>query len=129
MYRVNRPINKDTEMHPLVRWQFRGLGEDQRRAFYFEQIYDAKGKQYDMPVLIGGLAGSQRIYALGLDCREDEVEEIWAKALENPIEPVLVKQGEVQERSVYRRGADPHAEVSINCRFRFPLRGSTTLRI
>ncbi len=97
LYRVNRPINKDTEMHPLVRWQFRGLGEDQRRAFYFEQIYDAKGKQYDMPVLIGGLAGSQRIYALGLDCREDEVEEIWAKALENPIEPILVKQGEVQD--------------------------------
>ena len=21
---VERPINKDTEMHPLVRWQFRG---------------------------------------------------------------------------------------------------------
>jgi hypothetical protein len=21
---VDRPINKDTEMHPLVRWQFRG---------------------------------------------------------------------------------------------------------
>jgi UbiD family decarboxylase len=97
LYRVKRPINKDTEMHPLVRWQFRGLGEDQRRAFYFEQVYDAKGKQYDMPVLIGGLAGSQRIYALGLDCREDEVEEIWAKALENPIEPILVKQGEVQD--------------------------------
>ena len=97
LYRVKRPINKDTEMHPLVRWQFRGLGEDQRRAFYFEQIYDAKGKKYDMPVLIGGLAGSQRIYALGLDCREDEVEEVWAKALENPIEPILVKQGEVQD--------------------------------
>jgi 4-hydroxy-3-polyprenylbenzoate decarboxylase len=95
--RVQRPINKDTEMHPLVRWQFRGLGEDQRRAFYFEQIYDAKGKKYDMPVLIGGLAASQRIYALGLNCREDEVEEIWSKALENPIEPVRVRQGEVQE--------------------------------
>ena len=56
LYRIKRPINKDTEMHPLVRWQFRGLGEDQRRAFYFEQVYDAKGKRYDMPVLIGGLA-------------------------------------------------------------------------
>jgi 4-hydroxy-3-polyprenylbenzoate decarboxylase len=24
LIRVDRPINKDTEMHPLVRWQFRG---------------------------------------------------------------------------------------------------------
>ena len=25
--RISRPINKDTEMHPLVRFQFRGLQE------------------------------------------------------------------------------------------------------
>lgn len=24
LFRVKRAINKDTEMHPLVRWQFRG---------------------------------------------------------------------------------------------------------
>ena len=24
LVRVNREINKDTELHPLVRWQFRG---------------------------------------------------------------------------------------------------------
>ncbi|MEX0805012.1 MAG: UbiD family decarboxylase [Candidatus Binatia bacterium] len=104
LYRVKRPINKDTEMHPLVRWQFRGLGEEQRRAFYFEEIYDSKGKKYDIPVLIGGLAASQRIYALGLMCKEEEVEEIWSKALEKPIEPILVKEGEVQE--VVYQGAD-----------------------
>jgi UbiD family decarboxylase len=97
LYRVKRPINKDTEMHPLVRWQFRGLREEQRRAFLFEDIFDSKGKKYDMPVLIGGLAASQKIYALGLMCNEDEVEEIWSRALENPVEPVLVEQGEVQD--------------------------------
>jgi len=104
LYRVKRPIDKDTEMHPLVRWQFRGLGEGERRAFLFENIHDAKGKKYDIPVLIGGLAASQKIYALGLMCREDEVEEIWSKALEKPIEPVLMKEGEVQE--VVYRGDD-----------------------
>jgi 4-hydroxy-3-polyprenylbenzoate decarboxylase len=97
LFRVMKAINKDTEMHPLVRWQFRGLDEEQRRAFLFEKIYDAKGKKYDIPVLIGGLAASQRIYALGLMCKEEEVEEIWSKALEKPIEPILVKAGEVQE--------------------------------
>jgi 4-hydroxy-3-polyprenylbenzoate decarboxylase len=44
LHRVTRPINKDTEMHPLVRWQFRGLGEEQRRAFLFENIHDSIGK-------------------------------------------------------------------------------------
>jgi 4-hydroxy-3-polyprenylbenzoate decarboxylase len=97
LYRVKRPIDKDTEMHPLVRWQFRGLGEEQRRAFLFENIHNSKGKKYDIPVLIGGLAASQKIYALGLMCKEDEVEEIWARALEKPIDPVVVKAGEVQE--------------------------------
>jgi len=97
LYRVMRPINKDTEMHPLVRWQFRGLGEDERRAFLFENIHDSKGKKYDMPVLIGGLAGSQKIYALGLNCKEEEVEGIWSRALDKPLPPVLVGRGAVQE--------------------------------
>jgi len=97
LFRVGKAINKDTEMHPLVRWQFRGLDESQRRAFYFDNIHDAKGKKYDIPVLIGGLAGSQRIYALGLMCKEEEVERVWSRALEKPIEPVLVDRGAVQD--------------------------------
>jgi len=104
LLRVNRPINKDTEMHPLVRWQFRGLQEDQRRAFYFDQVFDSHHKKYNIPVLIGGLAASQKIYALGLMCREDEVTEVWSRALENPIEPVLVKTGPAKE--VVHKGPD-----------------------
>jgi len=91
--RIERRINKDTEMHPLVRWQFRGLNEDQRRAFYFENIYDSQNKKYEMPVLIGGLAASQRIYSVGLMCKEDEVNDAWAYALEHPVAPVLIKNG------------------------------------
>ena len=31
LFRVDEPIDKDAEMHPLVRWQFRGgLSEDRR---------------------------------------------------------------------------------------------------
>ena len=37
LIRVDRPINKDTELQPLVRWQFvGGLPEEQRRAFLFQ---------------------------------------------------------------------------------------------
>jgi len=56
LIRVDRPINKDTEMHPLVRWQFRGgLKESERKAFLFTNVVDSKGKRYDIPVIVGGL--------------------------------------------------------------------------
>ena len=36
LVRVREPINKDTELHPLVRWQFRGgIPEHERKAFLF----------------------------------------------------------------------------------------------
>ena len=95
--RIKRSINKDTEMHPLVRWQFRGLDESQRRAFYFEHVVDSGGRRYDIPVLIGGLAASQKIYALGLRCDDKEVEELWTQALQKPVAPILVKDGPVKE--------------------------------
>ncbi len=61
LIRVTVPINKDTELHPLVRLQFRGLPESERKAFLFENVHDARGKQYDIPVLIAALAGSAEI--------------------------------------------------------------------
>ena len=57
LYRIDKPVNKDTEMHPLVRWQFRGgIPEADRKAFLFTNVVDSKGRKYDIPVLIGGLA-------------------------------------------------------------------------
>jgi len=41
LVRIDRPINKDTELHPLARWQFQGgLKENQRRAFLFTNVVD-----------------------------------------------------------------------------------------
>ena len=73
---VHREINKDTELHPLVRLQFRGLPESQRKAFLFENVIDAKGRRYDIPVLVGALAGSADIYAIGMGCALDEIEDV-----------------------------------------------------
>ena len=37
---VEREINKDSELHPLVRWQFRGgLEEKDRKAFLFKNVH------------------------------------------------------------------------------------------
>ena len=44
LVRIKKEINKDTELHPLVRWQFRGLPEKERKAFIFEKTVDAKGR-------------------------------------------------------------------------------------
>ena len=66
---VDRPINKDTEMHPLVRWQFRGgIEEKDRKAFLFTNVTDTKGRKYDIPVLVGGLAANREIYRIGIGC-------------------------------------------------------------
>src|SRR5262245_15139500 len=48
LIRIDRAINKDTELNPLVRWQFiGGVPEEQRRAFLFTNVTDSKGKRYD----------------------------------------------------------------------------------
>src|SRR5690242_8056825 len=97
LVRVRRAINKDTELHPLVRWQFRGLKEDQRKAFLFENVVDSKGKKYESPVLVGGLAASAEIYCMGLKCAPDEVADRWLYAMDHPIAPEIVGYGPVME--------------------------------
>src|ERR1700722_4195744 len=96
--RVDRAINKDTELHPLVRWQFQGgLREDERRAFLFTNVVDGEGRQYDVPVAIGALAASARIYAVGMGCPVEEIGDAWMRAIANPIPPTLVTDAPCQE--------------------------------
>ncbi|HSQ03444.1 MAG TPA: UbiD family decarboxylase [Burkholderiales bacterium] len=98
LVRVDRPINKDTELQPLVRWQFvGGVPEDERRAFLFTHVVDAKGRRYDMPVALGALAASPRIYAAGMGQPVEKIGETWLRALANPIAPVTVEAAACQE--------------------------------
>jgi 4-hydroxy-3-polyprenylbenzoate decarboxylase len=97
LVRMSREINKDTELHPLVRWQFRGLPEEQRKAFLFEKVTDAKKRAYDIPVLVAAHAASDEVYALGMMCSPEQISEKWTKALLNPVEPRLVDSGPVHE--------------------------------
>ncbi len=97
LVRIQKEINKDTELHPLVRWQFRGLEEEDRKAFLFENVTDSKNRKYQGSVLVGGLAGSADIYCLGVRCKSDEIIDRWLHAMDHPIEPELVESGPVQE--------------------------------
>ncbi len=104
LVRVRRPINKDTELHPLVRWQFRGgIPEPERKAFLFERVVDGSGHEYPMPVAVGVLAASRRIYSLGMGCPVEEIAARWRAARTRPIAPRLVDDGPVHE--VVRTGA------------------------
>src|SRR5579883_3362982 len=98
LVRVDRPINKDTEMHPLVRWQFRGgIAEKDRKAFLFTNVTDSKRRKYDIPVVIGALAANREIYRLGMGCELEEVNEVWQRALAKPIPPQVVSQAPCHE--------------------------------
>src|SRR5436190_21027962 len=65
--RIDHPVNKDTELHPLVRLQFiGGIAEAERRAFLFTNVVDGSGRRYDMPVVVGAIAASAEIYSQGM---------------------------------------------------------------
>src|ERR1700756_2369467 len=85
LLRITTPINKDTELHPLVRLQFRGLPESERKAFLFENVIDSRGRRYDIPVLVGALAGSAEIYALGMGCRLEDMAGGWREGASHTV--------------------------------------------
>src|SRR5262252_159633 len=98
LIKVDRAINKDTEMHPLVRWQFRGgIAEKDRKAFLFTNVVDSKGRKYDIPVLVGGLASNREIYRIGLGCAFEEMDERWLRAIQSPIAPRIVENAPCHE--------------------------------
>src|SRR5215210_2050476 len=72
---IDRPIDKDSELHPLVRWQYvGGIEEDDRKAFLFTNVIDGRGRSYKFPVVVGALAGNRRIYCLGMNASPEEVQ-------------------------------------------------------
>jgi UbiD family decarboxylase len=103
--RIDRAIDKDSELHPLVRWQFQGgLAEDQRRAFLFTNVVDGSGRRYDIPVAVGALGASPEIYAVGMGKPVQDIGEAWTHAVAAPIPPTLVSTGACQE--VVIKGSD-----------------------
>jgi UbiD family decarboxylase len=98
LVRVSEQVNKDTELVPLVRLQFRGLPEDERRAFLFESVTDSRGRSFDGQVAIGTFAASRRVYAaaIGVETIAD-AGPVWQRALSSPIDPVRIDDGPCKE--------------------------------
>ena len=68
LHRWRRPVNKDTELMPLMRLQYRGIADEKRRAFLYENVSDGQGKQFDIRVATGVYGSSREITAAGLGC-------------------------------------------------------------
>lgn len=95
---IDRPIDKDAEMHPLVRWQYvGGIEEHERKAFLFTNVVDGRGRKYKFPVVVGAFAGNRAIYGIGMRAPLGEVQARWDHATANPVPPRVVDKAPCQE--------------------------------
>src|SRR5262245_39768888 len=105
LLRIDHPVNKDTELHPLVRLQFiGGIPQADRRAFLLPNVVDGTGRRYVMPVVIGSIAASAKVYSLGMRRPVEEIGQAWIDAIANPVAPVRTNAPRCQE--VVIRGDD-----------------------
>ena len=123
---ISRAIDKDAELHPLVRWQFvGGMDEAERKAFLFTNIVDGRGRKYDIPVVVGAIAANRAIYSVGMGAPLSGIQGKWDRAIARPIPPREVKDAPCHE--VVHQGQDLQGEGrgSTVCRSRSRRRDST----
>ena len=95
---VDEKIDKDAELHPLVRWAFvGGMKEEERKAFLFTNIVDGKGRKFAMPVVVGAIAANRAIYSIGMGAPVEEIDRKWERAIANPVEPRIVNDAPCHE--------------------------------
>src|SRR5258705_11843498 len=70
LHRWSRPVDKDSELMPLMRLQYRGRPDEARQAFLFENVVNAKGGRYDMKVVTGMYGWSAENIGLRQGCQE-----------------------------------------------------------
>lgn len=97
LFRIKREVNKDTEIMPLAKWEYRGLSDKERKAFLFENVTDVKGRKYHGSVLVAAHGASREVYAMAMMCQAEEVRSKWEEAQRHPIPPRIVERGPIQE--------------------------------
>jgi len=129
LYRIDAPVNKDTEMHPLVRWQFRGgIEEKDRKAFLFNNIVDSTGHHYDIPVAIGAIATNPEIYRIGMNvARIEDIGPAWEHAIANPIAPRVVEHAPCQEVVITGKDLEGPGRGALNL-YRYRSRPRVSMR-
>lgn len=103
---IDEPISKDTELVPLVRLQFRGLPEPQRKAFWFRNVTDARGRGFDGSVVLGSLGSSRTIYGAALGVEPTEIGRKWASIHGNHLPPQQIDRTDAPVKEVVVRAPD-----------------------
>jgi 4-hydroxy-3-polyprenylbenzoate decarboxylase len=106
---ITRAIDKDAELHPLVRWQFvGGMDEAERKAFLFTNIVDGRGRKYDIPVVVGAIAANRAIYSVGMGAPLSAIQGKWDRAIAHPIPAREVESAPCHE--IVHQGEDLQGE-------------------
>ena len=107
---VDEPINKDTEMHPLVRWQYRGgiAGAASARRSCSRSRPTPRAAATIFPSWSPGLAANRDVYRVGFGKPLENIGAAWVNAIANPIAPRIVDEravpGSRVDRQRSRRG-------------------------
>jgi 4-hydroxy-3-polyprenylbenzoate decarboxylase len=92
---------------PLVRWQFRGLAQSQRKGWLFTDVTDSRGREFDGSVAVAILGASPIVYAaaMGVDSPAD-IPAKWVQAENFPIEPHEIDAADAPVKEVKILGDD-----------------------
>ncbi len=103
---VDETMCKDTEIMPLARLQFRGLPEEARKAFWFRNVRDARGRSFEGSVALGALGSSRAIYAAALGVGADDIAGAWARAHGHHLPPRTVAREHAPVKEIVYRMPD-----------------------
>ena len=78
-------MDKDSEMHTLVRWQFVGGLRSLSAKRFYSEISKMREEGHELPIVVGALAANQDIYSIGMGVPVEEIGRKWEQAIANPI--------------------------------------------
>ncbi|MDP2727743.1 MAG: UbiD family decarboxylase [Dehalococcoidia bacterium] len=108
---VKAEVDRTWELSAIMRWVYIGYPEEKRFAVMFDRV-----KGHDIPVVVGVLGASYKTYATCLDVDPNgprpqvmaQIRERWARALDNPLNPIIVNSGPCKENILLGDKIDTH---------------------
>src|SRR3982074_2962190 len=88
LFSVHAEVDNEWEIAAITRRVFQRIPEQDRPGLLFERV-----KGFDMPVTVGILGASRQVYATALQCKVEDVPDVWADAQQNPLPPEAVASG------------------------------------
>jgi UbiD family decarboxylase len=101
LFRVRQEVDNEWEIAAVTRRVFQRIPEQDRPGLLFERV-----KGFDMPVTVGILGASREVYATALQCKVEDVPDVWAEAQQNPLPPEEVATGPVKQNKLIGEEAD-----------------------